>query len=108
MEIPEKYRGKMYIIIATDFTQHIDVGHATVFGNKPSYVYRVFFYLEELRENIGKWINCIEHLGGSAQSIVSFDKVNSEFGNLISQAVTELNRGELDISQLEKYTSEQK
>lgn len=48
------------------------------------------------------------HLRGLTGSIVSFDKVNDKFGNLISQAVTELNRGKLDISQLEKYILEQK
>lgn len=65
MEIPEKYRGEMYVIIAPEFTHPIDVGvgHATAFGNKPSYVCRIFFDLEDLRRDVGEWIDGEDILG---------------------------------------------
>ncbi len=109
MKIPEKYRGEMYIKIATDFTIPTDLyPNVVVKGNKPCYVYRVFFYLEDLRRDVGEWIDGVRGLGGSIESIVSFDKINLEFGDLIHYAVIELNRGKLDISQLEEYILEQK
>src|SRR3989344_4596231 len=107
MEIPKKYRGETYVKIATDFTIPIDSGYATALGNKPRYICRVFFDLEDLKKNVMEWIEGTRHLGGSRESIVSFNEVNDDFLNLIHQTVTELNRGNLDISQLEEYILKQ-
>ena len=96
-------------MVATDFTTPIDSVYATVLGNKPRYVYRVFFDLNDLRRNVFAWVNDLTHLGGreSMESTFSFDEVNGDFVNLINQAVKELNRGNLDISQLEEYILKQ-
>ncbi len=108
MEIPEKYRGEMYIKIAPNFTipanLHLSI---VVMDNKPSYVYRIFSGLEDLQRDVDEWIDGVRYLGGSMSSIVSFDEVNLKFGSLISQAVKELNLGKLDISQLEEYLLKQ-
>lgn len=77
-------------------------------GKELNYLYWLFSDLEDLRRDVGEWVNGVKCLKGSIESIVSFDKVNLEFGDLIGQAVEELNRGKLDISQLEKYILEQK
>ncbi len=106
MKIPEKYRGEAYVKVATDFTIPIDSVYATAFGYKPRYACRVFLDLEDMQKSYTNWLDGIkQHLHGDV--VASFDKVNHRLGNLVKRAVTELNRGKLDINQLERYILEQ-